>query len=135
MATLIPNAACVQDPLPDDCPLDNTLFEISRTLSYVIEDLRAMYEEPRIVLLAYPNFFSGTGHEFEAPASRVLPRFADVMGGVASSYPNWDIVEATPSFDGRGPELTHLLDEPADPHPNDDGHAVIARSVIDAWKN
>jgi lysophospholipase L1-like esterase len=135
LATLIPNPSCVQNPVPDDCPLDRTLFEISRTLSYVIEDLRAMYEEPRIVLVAYPNFFSGTGHEFEGPASRVLPRLANVLGGVANSYPNWDIVDATPSFDGRGSELTHLMDEPADPHPNDAGHAVIAESVIEASQN
>ena len=37
-------------------------------------------------------------------------------------------------FDGRGGELTHVLDTPFDPHPNDAGYRVIADAFIDVLK-
>ncbi len=38
---------------------------------------------------------------------------------VAVAHP-WD------AFEGHGDDLTHVLDEPFDPHPNDAGHRAIA---------
>jgi lysophospholipase L1-like esterase len=132
LAALIPNAACVEDPLPASCPLDDTLYNLALGLGFVLDDLEVQFPEARIVLLAYPNFFSGTGHPFDAPASRVLPRLAQVVRGVDASYEAREISVAEPSFEGRGGELTHVLDEQFDPHPNDGGHRVIADSVLEA---
>jgi hypothetical protein len=83
-----------------------------------------------IVLLGYPNFFSGTGHAWEAPAGRVLPQLVDSLQMVASEHDRVEV--ALPSFDGRGGELTHVNDEDFDPHPNDAGHRVIADAMLAA---
>ena len=79
-----------------------------------------------IVLLAYPNFFSGTGHAWEAPASRVLPRLDDVVRDVASRFDRVTVAEPSDAFECHAGELTHVNDAAFDPHPNDAGHRVIA---------
>jgi len=132
MAGLIPNQACVEDPLPAACPLEDTLAGIEERLLRIVDDIRDIDGDAPIVLVAYPNFFSGTGHPWEAPAARVLPRFAEVLRRVAATYGN--VVVAAPSFEGRGGELTGVLAEPFDPHPNDAGHRVIAEAVVAALK-
>ena len=132
LAALIPNAACVEEPLPAACPLDETLFGIEERLLRIIDDIRDFDGDVPIVLIAYPNFFSGTGHAFEAPAERVLRRFAEMLRDVSSTQRN--VAVAEPSFEGRGGELTHVLDEPSDPHPNDAGQQVIAEAVLVALR-
>ena len=127
LAALIPNAACQEDPLPATCPLDAALDGVSQRLDTILADLRRSYPDTDIVLLAYPNFFSGTGHVFEAPAARVLPRLGDTIRDIAARHDN--VAVATPSFEGRGAELTHVLDERFDPHPNDAGHQLIADAI------
>jgi hypothetical protein len=52
------------------------------------------------------------------------------MRDVASKYER--VAVAEPSFDGRGGDLTHVLDAQFDPHPNDAGHRVIAEALLDA---
>lgn len=126
LAALVPNATCVQDPLPAACPLDETLAGVERNLDTILSRLRAATATAPIVLLAYPNFFSGTGHAFEAPASRVLPRLDDVIRKVAARYPHTAIADAEHAFDGKGRTLTHVLDPQFDPHPTDAGHRIIA---------
>lgn len=126
LAALIPNAACVEDPLPAACPLDETLADIEERLHTIIGAIRVADPDLRVVLLAYPNFFSGTGHAFEAPAGRVLPRFGDMLRRVGARYARTAVAEAAPAFEGRGGALTHVLDPAFDPHPNDAGHRAIA---------
>lgn len=134
LAALIPNATCQQDPLPAACPLDAALAGIADHLGAILARLRAAHPDTPIVLLAYPNFFSGTGHPFEAPAAHVLPRLDDVIRRVARSYPHTAVAEAAPAFEGRGPNLTHVLDPTFDPHPTDAGHRLIADAFIAALK-
>jgi lysophospholipase L1-like esterase len=132
LAALIPNAACLEDPLPASCPLDDALAGVEQRLQAIVGTLRGTYPASPIVLLAYPNFFSGTGHAFEAPAARVLPRLGDTIRAVAARYQ--DTGAAAPSFEGRGGELTHVLDERFDPHPNDAGYRVIADAILSAYE-
>lgn len=132
LAGLIPNATCQHDPLPATCPLDSALAKIEANLGTILDRLRDAHPETPIVLLAYPNFFSGTGHPFEAPAARVLPRLNDVIRRVAAKYAHAAIAEAAPPFEGRGRELTHVLDRAFDPHPTDAGHRLIADAFIAA---
>ena len=134
LAALIPNPACVQDPLPTSCPLDETLQKVAASLDTILSRLRAVNKTAPIVLLVYPNLFSGTGHPFEAPAGRVLPRLDDVIRSVASKYQHTAVADPSAAFDGRGGELTHVLDTPFDPHPNDAGYRVIADAFIDVLK-
>jgi lysophospholipase L1-like esterase len=135
LAALIPNASCQEDPLPSTCELNDTLFGVAQGLGFIVDELRARYPDVPIVLLAYPNFFSNTGHPFEAPASRVLPQFGRVVEGVAGSHLSGNIAAALPSFDGKGDTLTHVLDEPSDPHPNDAGHEVIAAAILESFRS
>src|SRR5437764_128692 len=41
LAALIPNASCVQDPLPASCPLDETLRTVAANLDIILSRLRA----------------------------------------------------------------------------------------------
>jgi lysophospholipase L1-like esterase len=129
LAALIPNAACVQDPLPAACPLDETLAALAGRLDRILAALREADARVPIVLLAYPNFFSHTGHPFEAPAARVLPRLAATLRSLAARRDNVRIADAAPAFEGHGDALTHVLDTRSDPHPNDAGHRAIADTV------
>ena len=126
LAALVPNSSCTQAPLPSSCPLDSTLAAVEHNLTLIMGQLRAADANVPIVLLAYPNFFSGTGHPFEAPATRVLPKLDDVIRHVAEGYPHTQVADATRAFDGKGRTLTHVLDAKFDPHPSDAGHRVIA---------
>ncbi len=127
LAALIPNAACVQEPLPASCPLDETLRGVGARYRRIVATLRSRYPQAPVVLLAYPNFFSGTGHPFEAPAGCVLPRLdAAIRAVAADDGGRHGVAEAAPAFEGRGGELTHVLDPASDPHPDDAGHRAIA---------
>lgn len=134
LAALIPNATCQQDPLPASCPLDAALAGVDERLDETMRDLRAAHDATPIVLLLYPNFFSGTGHAFEQPAARVLPLLDKVIERVASRYAHTAVANAVASFEGKGRELTHVLDPQFDPHPNDAGHRLIADAFIAALK-
>jgi lysophospholipase L1-like esterase len=129
LAALVPNASCVQEPLPETCPLETTLDGVEARLSTIIGYLRDANVQAPIVLVAYPNFFSGTGHAFDAPAGRVLPRFNERLEALAARYDRVVVARPAPAFEGRGGELTGVLAEPFDPHPNDAGHAIIADAV------
>lgn len=126
LAALIPNTSCQLDPLPDTCPLDEELANVGANLDSIMKQLRASYGKTPIVLLLYPNFFSGTGHLFEAPAGRVLPRLDEVIARVAAKYQHTAVALGAPPFEGRGGQLTHVLDPAFDPHPNDAGHRALA---------
>jgi lysophospholipase L1-like esterase len=130
LAALIPNAACTEDSPPEACPLDETLDGVSGRLDELLRLLRDADPSVPIVLLGYPNFFSGTGHAWEAPAGRVLPALVQRLQTTAAKYDR--VVVATPSFDGRGDEPTHVNDAQFDPHPNDAGHRVIADAILAA---
>ncbi len=128
-AGLIPNAACIEDPLPVSCPLNETLAGVSARLDELLRRLRDANLRVPIVLVGYPNFFAGTGHAWEAPAGRVLPELVDAMQIIASKYER--VAVATPSFEDQSSSqpLTHVLDTPFDPHPNDAGHTIIANAI------
>jgi lysophospholipase L1-like esterase len=128
LATLIPNEACTMDPPPASCPLDETLDAVLGRIDQIVKLLRDADALVPIVLLGYPNFFSGTGHAWEEPAGRVLPELTTRLQDVATQHER--VAVATPSFEGRGGELTHVNDERFDPHPNDAGHEVIADAML-----
>jgi lysophospholipase L1-like esterase len=130
LAGLITNASCTEAPPPASCPLEDTLDGVSQRIDLLLRMLRDEDRRVPIVLLGYPNFFSNTGHAWDEPAGRVLPQLVDRLQTEASKYERVEV--ASVSFDGRGDELTHVNDEPFDPHPNDAGHAVIADAMLAA---
>lgn len=132
LAALIPNASCTEEPPPASCPLEETIAAVAGRIDEILRMLRDADPRVPIVLLGYPNFFDGTGHVWAAPAGAVLPELTDAMEIVASGYDGVGV--ATPSFETQaaGTPLTHVLDEPFDPHPNDAGHAIIADAIESA---
>jgi len=132
LAALIPNQACVEQPLPASCPLAETLAGVRERLDAILRYIREANRRVPVVVLAYPNFFSGTGHAWEAPAGRVLPMLNEVIRHVAAGYERVAVAEPGPAFDGNGDDLTHVLDEQFDPHPNDAGHRAIADAFAQA---
>jgi lysophospholipase L1-like esterase len=132
LAALIPNAACVEEPLPPSCPLDESLAKVKYNVGTMLSFIRDAHTRVPIVLLAYPNLFSGTGHAWEAPAARVLPRLGDVMRDLAARYDHVAVADPSPAFEGNGDELTGVLADPFDPHPNDAGHRAIADAFAEA---
>jgi lysophospholipase L1-like esterase len=135
LGALIPNATCQQEPVPASCPLDDALAGVTKNLDEIMRQLREQHAGTPIVLLLYPNFFSGTGHAFEAPAARVLPRLDEAIAGVAARYKHAAVARTAAVFEGEGARLTHVLDPRFDPHPNDAGHRLIADAFVAALKD
>ncbi len=132
LAALIPNSACVQDPLPASCPLDDALSKVQANYDQIMKTLRKAWPNTPIVALLYPNFFSGTGSPLEAPAQRVLPMLDQAISDVVAKYEHTAVATTAADFDGQGAKLTHVLDPQSDPHPNDAGHRLIADAFIAA---
>jgi lysophospholipase L1-like esterase len=122
--------ACLRDPSRPQCPLEEGLLFVEQRLVLILGDLRAAAPDAAIAVLAYPNFFSGTGHQFDTPAEIALDLLDGTIASVAARY---DVLVADPraAFVGKGGELTHLLDPTPDPHPNDAGHRAIADAFLE----
>lgn len=123
--------ACVGDPADPACPLEDGLLQVDQRLASILKQLRAAAPETTIVVLAYPNLFSGTGHTFQRQAEIAFDLLDGVIVSVARRY-DVIVADARRSFDGRGHELGHLTDPTPDAHPNDDGYRVIADVVLEA---
>lgn len=128
--------ACREDPTDPECPLQDGLVDIELRLDEILSSLRAAAPETTIVILIYPNPFSGTGDRvlagvqvYEHAAQTSFDLLDSVIADVATRH---DVLLANPrdAFEGRGGELTHLLDEQPDPHPNDAGYRVIANAFL-----
>ena len=55
-----------------------------------------------------------------------------MLGRLAARHDRVAVAGPAPAFEGRGGELTHVLDPVFDPHPNDAGHRAIADAVAAA---
>ncbi len=129
---------CIEFPSDPACPLEDGLLEVEQRLDRILGELRAAGPEAIIVIQVYPNLFSGTGDRqfggvmvFEQAAQTAFDLLNGVIIAVAQRN---DVLVADPraAFDGRGGELSHLLDSEPDAHPNDAGYRVIADAFLDA---
>ena len=124
------DGACLPDPSVPACPLEDGLLEVEQRLDRILGDLREAGPGATIVILAYPNFYSGTGHQLERPAEIAFDLLDGVMSTVAKRH-NVLVADPRAAFQDRGNELTLLLDAEPDFHPNDAGHRVIADAVLE----
>ena len=124
------DANCLPDPSNPACPLEDGLLEVEQRLSLILRELREAGPETAIVIQAYPNLFSGTGHQFERPADIAFDLLNGVIISVAQRH---DVLVADPrrAFILSGPEFTHLLDPEPDAHPNDAGYRRIAEAFLE----
>ncbi len=123
--------ACLPDPSDPACPLEDGLLEVEERLSLILQELREAGPDTAIVIMAYPNLFSSTGHEFDRPAEIAFDLLDGVITSVARRH---DVLVADPrrDFIGEGHRLSHLRDRTPDAHPNDAGYRVIADEFLDA---
>ena len=123
--------ACLQDPSDPACPLEEGLLEVKQRLDRILRELREAEPEVAIVIQAYPNLFSGTGHQFERPAEIAFDLLNGVITSVAGRH---NVLVANPraAFEGRGGDLSHVLQPGPDLdfHPNDAGHRIIADAFL-----
>ena len=123
--------ACLPDPSDPACPLEDGLLDVEERLSLILQELREAGPDTAIVIMAYPNLFSGTGHEFDRPAEIAFDLLDGVITSVARRH---DVLVADPrrDFIGEGHRLSHLRDRTPDAHPNDAGYRVIAQAFLEA---
>ncbi len=79
------DANCLPDPSNPACPLEDGLLEVEQRLSLILQELREAGPDIAIVIQAYPNLFSGTGHQFERPADIAF----DLLNGVIIPAKKW----------------------------------------------
>ncbi len=122
--------ACVVDPSDPACPLEDGLLEVERRLDRILSDLKAAGPDATIVIQAYPDLFSGTGHELARSAEIAFGLLNGVIVAVAERQ---DVLLADPrrAFQGKGGDFGHILDPTPDFHPNDDGHRAIADAFLE----
>jgi lysophospholipase L1-like esterase len=123
---------CASDPASPACPLDEALDGIEANVDTILSDLRAAAgPDVPIIVTTYPNFFSAPGHSLEGPAAYALGRLNEVIRACAGRHAAL-VAELETAFDGWANELTHVMETPMDPHPNDAGHRLIAEAVVEA---
>ena len=122
--------ACLPDPSDPACPLEDGLLEVEERLGLILQELREAGPDTAIVIMAYPNLFSSTGHEFDRPAEIAFDLLDGVITSVARRH---DVLVADPRRDflGNGHLLSHLRDPTPDAHPNDAGYRVIAQAFLE----
>lgn len=106
--------------------------------------------EDQILVTTCYNPFGGTGHPQEEPIKRVLLGSDGRIDCAAVSRDPWTgglndliacaantfgakLVDLYPLFDGQAATLTRINE--GDIHPNDQGHEVIARAMIEAYRS
>lgn len=144
-----PGDPCLADPASQVCQglVAVAMGGVATNMPQILGALQAALagdpgDEKIFVLLQY-NAFDGTGHPLEpliaagmrgadlaidCAANAVHPELVgldDILGCTAAAM-GAVVVDAYPAFEGRSLELTHM-GEGFDVHPNDDGHAVLAK--------
>lgn len=123
---------CVDDPASPACPLKEALDGIEANLDTILSDLRAAAgPDMPVIVTTYPNFFSIPGHPLEQRAGYALRRLNEVIRASAGRHGAL-VAELETAFDGWADELTHVMETPMNPHPNDAGHRLIAEAVMEA---
>ncbi len=131
LALVSPGSPCLQSASVEPCraAFGNVLSSIQTNLNETIRRLRLAAPEAIIVVVDLYNPFSGTGDLREPIADLGVGQANGVIGAVVA---NAELKARAASvfqlFSGRGGQWI----APDGIHPNDNGHAVIAETVIAA---
>jgi acyl-CoA thioesterase-1 len=128
------DSPCLPNPLAEACTQAATsaLTTFSSNFSDITRRLRAAAgPEVEIVVLGLYNPLSGSGGTFDAVGDAAVELFNSTVAAAATDS-DATFADIFTYFDGRGAELTHTAETPSDVHPNDDGHYLMARAVVEA---
>jgi acyl-CoA thioesterase-1 len=130
------DSPCLPNPLAEACTQAATsaLTTFRSNFGDITRRLRAAAgPEVEIVVLGLYNPLSGSGGTFDAVGDAAVELFNSTVAAAATdSDVRATFADIFTYFDGRGAELTHITETPSDVHPNDDGHYLMARAVVEA---
>jgi lysophospholipase L1-like esterase len=133
---VVGDSPCVPNPLAEACTQAATaaLDTFRTNFADIMRRLRAAAgPDTEIVALGLYNPLSGSGGSFDAIGDAAVGLFNDtvaefaIQDGIRASF-----ADVFPQFQDRGSELTHIAETPSDVHPNDAGHYMMARVVVEA---
>ena len=147
LLALLRETSCATSPTGSDCQslIGTALAGLARNLTAILTRLNsALAADPgteSVLVMTYYNPFSGTGSRFETPVDLVLLGVDQAVDctvlanpvnvglndliACATTQAGATVVDAYPAFQGRGPELTNILE--GDVHPNTAGYREMAR--------
>ncbi len=130
------DSPCLPNPLAEACTQAATsaLDTFRSNFADIMRRLRAAAgPEAEIVALGLYNPLSGSGGSFDAIGDAAVGLFnRTVAEFAAESDVRAVFADVFPQFQDRGSALTHVAEVPPDVHPNDAGHYVMARVVVEA---
>lgn len=135
LLAIIREPVCIEDPSSQSCvdaALD-ALNRLAQNLSAILPSLRqAAGPDALLMVLTLYNPFSGTGTPFDEQGGLILS-LVNATIGKAATDPQVAavVVDIAALFEGKGPELTHILED--DIHPNDQGYRAIADAFASAY--
>ncbi len=113
----------------------SAIDEASLNLPAILRSLRvAAGPDTRIIVLDYFNPYFGSGKPLDQAGDAALPALNDAIEQAAAA-PGVDaeVVHLLDAFQGRAPDLTHVMEPEEDFHPNDAGYRLIADLLIAAY--
>jgi acyl-CoA thioesterase-1 len=130
------DSPCLSNPLAEACTQAATsaLTTFRSNFADIMRRLRAAAgPEVEIVVLGLYNPLSGSGGPFDAVGDAAVELFNSTVAAAATDGDvRATFADVFVHFDGRGAELTHTAEMPSDVHPNDGGHYLMARVVVEA---
>jgi lysophospholipase L1-like esterase len=112
--------------------IESSLSAFEANIERVFDALRSAAPEATLVYVrAYNPFSLGTGIQFERDSSRSLDDLNDLAAAAAMSREIL-VADAFTPMEGTAAVTTHMLDDPADIHPNGLGYDVLAQAVLAA---
>ena len=134
LGLLAPGSLCLESASVEPCraAFGEVLSGIDQNLTEIVARLREAAPRAIIVVVDLYNPYSGTGDLREPIAELAVGQVNGVIGAVTAD-PDLRITRASifQLFSGRGPQWV----APDGIHPNDNGHKVIAESVVAAIDN
>ncbi len=130
----VPPAAVTSPTCQTD--LTDALTAFQENLMAILRSLRvAAGPDVKILVLDYPNPYSGTGQPLEKTYDAILPMLNGEIADVASAPDiGARVVETFAAFEGKGPQLTNVDGPLGNTHPNNDGYRLIADLLIAAYQ-